>query len=351
MGKKFDQRSPFKYPLTITWDITSVCNANCIMCYSSSSSEKAIGNELNTDEALRLVDEIADMNVFSLSLSGGEPTLRRDLEIIIKRATDLGIGVSTGSNGISVDRERLLKLKDNGLKIFVVSIHGVNAKTHDFIRGIQGSFEKAINTIKIANEIGLSTGISTTLMKYNYKELPAILELALELKVSFHSTSLFVATGRGNLQQDLSPKEYQDFFKFWKLKRDELYGRITLETHHETLYFLLDPSFLKDNIGHMGCLAGYSIMRITPDGYVTPCNLLPIVAGNVRKQKLKDIWKNAKIFQDLRNRKLLKGKCGLCEYKYICGGCRSTAYAYYKDILAEDPRCWYKPKQEESKNG
>lgn len=332
-------RQYFSAPLVVTLDVTNKCNARCVMCYSSSTAQGSDG-ELTLGEIRGLVKDLAEMGVFTLCISGGEPMCRPDIFEIVESARAEGLHVTFGSNGLSIDHSALRRLKDLGVGRLVISVHAVTPDLHDRIRGVKGSHQKALEVLAEAKSLGLKTGISTTLMKLNLHEWQDIIGLAVEMGIEFHSMSLFVAVGRGTLDLDLSPQEYKRFFEQWLELRSQLSGRITLESHHETLAPILDDSMRSADA--LGCVAGRSILRITATGDVTPCNLLPLTCGNIREVALDDIWHHSPLLRLIRNRRYLYGPCKKCSLVDCCGGCRSTAFAYYKDVLASDPRCWYR---------
>ncbi|HLA47711.1 MAG TPA: SPASM domain-containing protein, partial [Nitrospinota bacterium] len=264
--------------------------------------------------------------------------------------------------------------------------------THDKFRAIPGSFNKAVEGIKNLIERGVSAQINTTIAKHNYKELPEILDLALKLGVDALHTFLLVPVGCGvDIAEDqmVSADVYEEILN-WFYDQSKLHP-IDLKATCAPHYFRVRaerilkekkaglkptpfiPHGTRLKAGHVdkvtipksggtvkasthglsamtkGCLAGTGVCFISHKGEVFPCGYLPAKAGDVRKEPFKDIWHFSKVFGNLRNPDLLKGKCGICEFKHICLGCRARAYSATGDYLDEEPFCSYNPSGEQSK--
>ena len=335
----YGPRRPYSAPLVANWDVTAACNAACVMCYSRSGRRNP--GELTTDECIAAARQFVAMGVLHVAIVGGEPFLRPDLVPVLAELLRGRVSVSISTNGLHVPDDQLRALATMNLSRLCVSLHAADKVTHNSIMR-EDAFDSAVNLLQRARAMGVRTGITTCLMSINYAQVKSIIKLAEELGCTFHSTSLYVATGRGPIDLDLSVDKYREFFEFWRDERRRLAGRVELATHHETLYCLVDPDYGK-NPFVIGCTAGWSTMRLTETGDVTPCNLMPLVAGNIRTQSMAEIWRSSPVMLGLRDRERLKGRCGRCEYRHVCGGCRSTALAYSGDVLAEDPRCWYSP--------
>jgi radical SAM protein with 4Fe4S-binding SPASM domain len=292
-------------------------------------------------EAKKLIDEMADSNLLLLGFSGGEPLLRQDIYELIRYATQKGIAPAISTNGIIIDEDKAKRLKEAGASRVQVSIDGSSPSTHNSIRQVPGMFEKAIEAFHILKDADLQVTIGTTPMRPNLKEIPDIIELAIELGAKVLNLSQFVPTGRGNKDLDLTPWEWKELLVFWQKKRKELKATINLATHEPRLA-LIDEDVASMH-GFIGCQAGCTHCCITADGFVEPCVMMDLKVGNVRQQPFKQIWQESSILNKMRNRQLLKGKCGICEHKNKCGGCRAVAYAYTGDFLEEDLRCWHQP--------
>ena len=346
-------------PFLVVWDYTYRCNLKCRHCYSNAGKSS---QEMTTEEALNVVDQLADFGVVALAFSGGEPLMRKDFFEVAKHAADCGLYVSLATNGTLIGKSTAKKLKDIGVHYVEISLDGSCAKTHDTFRGFDGAFEMALRGLKNCIEQNLCTSIATTLTKMNLREIPEILELAEKIGVNRFTLFNFIPTGRGEeiVLQDVSPKEREEIMLFMLNKL--LTGcKVTILTtipqlarvavtyqnpegevfipmaHMQTTKVSGRALALADFIG--GCGAGRLYCAIEPNGDVKPCVFIPIVVGNVKNEEFRDIWLNSDLFNALRNRENLKGACGKCEFKYICGGCRARALAYNHDILAPDPGC------------
>lgn len=347
-------------PFLVVWDFTHNCNLSCKHCYSNSGESH--DTELNTDEALDVVDQLADLGVVALAFSGGEPLSRKDFFDVASYAAKRGLYVSVATNGTLLTKENVGKLKKAKINYVEVSIDGATAETHDSFRGATNAFNKAIAGLKNCVEADLCACIATTATKANLAEMPGILDLAEEIGAERFTYFNFIPTGRGkdHYNQDLSPEEREELMLYLLDKMSKGYkvtilttapqlARVALQcqgpgdeatmsmAHMQTVRVSKKAVPLADFIG--GCGAGRLYCSLSPDGDVHPCVFLPINVGNLKKEKFEDIWLNSKLFNALRNRDNLNGACGKCYYKYICGGCRARANAYKKDIMASDVGC------------
>ena len=358
---KYGVRRPFTpgAPFLIVWDITARCNLRCKHCYSTAG--KPLPNELSTEEALKVVEDLADMGVAAIAFSGGEPLLRPDFFEIVKATRDSGIFPALATNATLITKEMARKLKEAGVGFVQISLDGANAATHDSFRGVEGAFEKTLAGIRNSVDEGLFVEVSCTITRFNLNELDQILDLCEKLRVNWFMMFNFVPTGRGRfiMENDLSPLEREEVLrKLWSRLRNpsELtvlstapqFARVALQT--ETLedvevvpthfYNMSLPGRLKglsEFVG--GCGAGRVYASIEPEGQIQPCVFFPLTVGNVREEPFSEVWDTNQVFWDLRDREKLKGSCGSCKYKYVCGGCRARAYGYFGDYLAPDPGC------------
>lgn len=350
-------------PFLVVWNYTYACNLRCKHCYSSAG--KPSPEELTTEEALRTVDQLADAYVVAVSFSGGEPLMRRDFFDVARYAADKGLYVSLATNGTLIDDDVAGRLRDSGVEYVDVSLDGANPETHDIFRGVPGSFERAIRGIKACVKAGLYTCVAMTVTKHNLSEVPKVVELAKKLKAKRFLAFNFVPTGRGKVAIDLDPTP-QEREAVLKALYCELIKSVTGKGGIET--FSTAPQFarvaiesfqtnesiipaahygglvgstklLADFIG--GCGAGRIYCSLSPEGYVEPCVFLPIRVGDLKKESFEDVWRNSKVFNELRDKDLLKGSCADCKYRFVCGGCRARAYGYCGDYLASDPGCIY----------
>jgi radical SAM protein with 4Fe4S-binding SPASM domain len=347
-------------PFLVVWDFTHNCNLNCKHCYSNSGAARE--TELTTKEAMEVVDQLADAGVIALAFSGGEPLSRKDFFEVASYAAKRGLYVSVATNGTLLTEENVRKLKEAKINYVEVSIDGATAETHDSFRGVPSAFDKAVAGLKRCVEADLCACIATTATKSNIAEMPEILDLAEEIGAARFTYFNFIPTGRGkeHYDQDLSPEEREKLmlhlldrmskgYKVTILTTAPQLARVALQcqgpgdtttmsmAHMQTVRVSKKAVPLADFIG--GCGAGRLYCSLSPQGDVHPCVFLPINVGNLKKENFTDVWLNSKLFNALRNRDNLKGACGKCDYKYICGGCRARANAYKNDIMASDVGC------------
>ncbi|MEM2896813.1 MAG: radical SAM protein [Candidatus Bathyarchaeia archaeon] len=346
-------------PFLVVWNYTNACNLKCKHCYQR--AERPALDELTTEERLEVVDQIDEVRVASIAFSGGEPIIRKDFFEVAKYAYEKGIYVSLATNGTLITEDVAKRLNECGVSYAEVSLDGAFPQTHETFRGMKGCFDRTIQGIKnlVKNEI--FTCIAITATKFNFYEIPDIINLAKSLRVKRVIVFNFIPTGRGEeiVNLDLSPKEREDLLIYLHtelvngnieaLCTAPQYARVCLQqsslkqtdvlspTHFASANLHGQTKALADFIG--GCGAGRLYCAIQPNGIVTPCVFMPIIVGDLRRKKLRDVWLESEVMDELRDREKLKGRCGKCEYKYVCGGCRARAYAYYQDYLAPDPGC------------
>ena len=363
-------------PFLVVWDLTHACNLNCKHCYQR--ADDTLPDELTTEEAKCLIEELADANVVALAFSGGEPLLRSDFYELAAYAQSLGIYVALATNGTLITKEVAKRLKEINISYVEISLDGASAKTHDEFRGIPRIFDRTIEGIKNCVEVGLYTCIATTATKFNLNEIQETYELALSLGCKRQMIFNFVPTGRGvhMADLDLSPEKREQLLeqnytnlvsgsgcdvlgtapqfarialKFAK----RIKGRPLVSAHFATPTNLGEHTrLLAEFLG--GCGAGRVYCAIEPNGDVLPCVFMPIKVGNIREKPFLEIWRTSQVLRDLRDRSRLKGHCGECEYRYVCGGCRARAYGYFGDYDMPDPGCinnieyWKQLKQQAS---
>lgn len=319
-----------KFPLHFVFILSNRCNLACIHCSSNADLCGALG--YSTEEALDIVDQMSAIGVMDVAFSGGEPLLRKDLPQLVAHARSLGMTAGTSTNGYPLTDRNARKLYDAGLTRLQVSLDGTE-EMHDRIRG-KGAFAKAIEAINRSLTHGLTTHICFTAMRMNAHLLPNMIALARELGVDGFNLSQFVPTGRGTIDQGVSPQMSRELLQTWLAARKR-YPDMYLSAHSAGLA-ALEPD-AADCRG--GCQAGMSIGCITAEGDVTPCVMFPLVLGNLKRDSLRNIWEQSETVATLKSREV-KGICGTCRFKKTCGGCRAAAWAVDGDMMAEDPYCW-----------
>jgi radical SAM protein with 4Fe4S-binding SPASM domain len=338
-------------PLFVIWEITGLCNLRCEHCLSSAG--EPLQNELSTEEAMRVLDNFEAMKVFNINLSGGEPLMRPDIFDLIDYASQKKFSIDLLTNGALITEKVLDRLEDSNIFNVQVSIDGIG-EMHDRFRGREGTYERAINAIKLLKDAKYNVSVSSTVTKQNMSEIPQIIDVAIDLGVPSFKTTLFMPAGRGKGNMDklvLTRQDVKDFTNMMIEKKKEVGKKIIIasETDYPWLVEGLDKMRLEsmklDDSSKIGCTAGSSSLYITPDGKVAPCPFLRnLTAGDLRESDIKEIWGNSPTFDIFRNitRGSLKGKCSDCEYLGIMcyGGCRAAALAHTGDLFAEDPMCW-----------
>jgi len=333
-------------PHVVAWNLTRRCNLECAHCYIAAGPRETATGELATTECLRVLDEILALNPAPMIiLSGGEPLLREDLTALAGYASERGATVVVGTNGTLLTDERIAALQAAGVRGVAVSIDSLRPSYHDNFRHGRGSLADTRAALARLRAHRLDFIIQATVTKGNRAELGRLVEWsAAERAVSFNCYFL-VATGRGASLADLAPQDYEsvlaDLARWQAEYRGRMMVRAKCAPHFMRHVHQADPASPVLNY-ETRCPCGTQYCRITPDGKLTPCPYLPEVAGDLRRQSFEEIWRAAPLFQRLRQG-ALGGKCGRCEYRTLCGGCRARAFALEGDILAADPSCAYQP--------
>ena len=380
-------KPPKFMPRLVFWELTTGCNLRCIHCRAS-AQELASPLDLSTPDALRVIDDISSHSRPILVLSGGEPLFRKDIFQIASYATQKGLLVALATNGTLLTPKVAGKLKEAGVRRVAISIDGARAGTHDSFRGIPGSFSKALRGLAAVQDAGISTQINTTVTRNNMHQLPQMYDLALGLGVDAFHIFLLVPVGCGvDIAEDqMVPADEYEKILHWFYEREQE-GRMELKATCSPTYYRVrkqrqvlerrvvqsqmeaphprangvnlkpraallsgqPPKSRHPQMGAVtkGCLAGSGVCFISHKGEVFPCGYLPVKAGDLKTQSCADVWEKSAVFAALRNPDNLGGKCGVCEYRMLCLGCRARAYASEGDYLAEEPFCSYEPKAKE----
>lgn len=350
-------------PKWLAWEITRRCNLKCVHCRSSSELEAKEHPDFDFDEAKRILDDIAAYAQPVVVLSGGEPLLRDDVFEIAAYGTAKGLRMCLATNGTLVTEEICRRLKESGIRMVSLSLDGADAAVHDNFRNQPGAFAGTINAARLFREHEIPFLVNSSFTKRNQAEIPKVYRLAKELGAKAWYMFMIVPTGRGEdiMGELISPEEYEELLAWhYEMEKDEdeLLVRPTCAPHYYRLVLQKakegGEKFKRRTLqfstgGAKGCLAGQLISLIDVDGNVLPCSYFPLPAGNLKQQSFKDIWENSKLFQEMRDFKGYKGRCGSCEYVNVCGGCRARAYAVTGDYLAEEPFCNYVPGRLEHK--
>lgn len=340
-------------PVVLIWEVTQACDLACEHCRADATPERH-PDELTTAEGRALLDSAREFGDNQLVvLSGGDPCKRSDLTELVAYGDDIGLSMSlTPSGTASLTRETIDDLSDAGLRRMALSIDGATARAHDAFRGEAGSFAETLEAAESAREAGLPLQINTTVCAETIDQLPGIRDLVGDLGAVLWSVFFLVPVGRGRVLEQL-PRERADAVMRWLAETadDEPFGVKTTEAPHYRRVKLQqradgDAGSAVDTDGLQrrgGIVAGDGFAFVSHVGDVYPSGFLPQSAGNVREDDLADLYRDSALFTSLRDRDALEGKCGACEYRQVCGGSRSRAFAATGDPLASDPLCPYIP--------
>ncbi|MDP8255789.1 MAG: heme b synthase [Candidatus Alcyoniella australis] len=345
-------------PRLIAWEVTRSCVLECMHCRAAACKGPYAG-ELDTDQIKAVMDDIASFAKPIIILTGGEPMLRDDILEITRYGASLGLRMVMAPCGMLLTEKKAKEFKDAGIQRISISLDGPDAKSHDAFRGVVGAFDGAMTAIENAKKVGLEFQINTTVSKVNLDRLPEILDLSVSLgAVAFHPF-LLVPTGRGKQMADLAitPEQYEEtlvwiyerrgdlplnfkptcaphYYRIFRQKERAAGRSVTVETHG------MDAM-------SKGCMGGLSFAFISHVGKVQMCGFAEEEAGDLLQSGLsfKKIWRESEFFLKLRDWENYKGKCGYCEFRKVCGGCRARAFAATGDYFAEEPYCVYEPKK------
>jgi heme b synthase len=338
----------------VAWETTRNCNLSCVHCRAS-ATQGPFSGELDTAASFRLLDQIAQVGKPIIILTGGEPLLRTDIFDVAKYGTDKGLRMVMAPNGTLITENIAKQLADSGIQRISISLDGATHESHDRFRGADGAFEGALRGIRLAKDASIEFQINTTITKTNLHEIPNIQDLAVKLGAVAHHIFLLVPTGRGKyiVDQEITATEYESTLNWFYDQREKtpLQLKATCAPHY---YRILRQrakqegksiTYKTHGMDAMtrGCLGGTGFCFISHRGIVQPCGFLDVNCGDITQASFADIWNRSDIFLSLRNFDELKGKCGVCEFKKVCGGCRARAYEATGDFLAEEPLCSYQP--------
>jgi len=366
-------------PFTVAWEITRACALACVHCRAEAQPRRD-PRELSTGEAFRVIDELVEIGGPILIVTGGDPLMRDDVFEIIERAASRGLRVAFSPSATGrCTRKALEKARDAGVSRVHISLDGPDAASHDAFRGVRGSFQRTLEILQDVREAGLSLQVGTTVSRHSVERLPEIAKLIGGYDPVMWSVFFLVPTGRGQVNDMVSPEEHEAAFNWLydTAKTSPFDVRTTAAMHYRRVVIqrrLAEaeagvaggrPAYPGAHAGPPAAFAnvagaGYSFagdmgvsMKGVNDGdgfafidhvgNVCPSGFLPLTAGNLREQRIIDIYRDSQLFSELRNRSLLKGKCAVCEFNPVCGGSRARAYALTGDYLASDPSCVYQP--------
>lgn len=347
-----DKKNELKW---VAWESTAKCNLNCVHCRSHAGAAK---HELiNTKKAKLLMDRVSEFSKPVFVLSGGEPLLRRDIFELAKYGAGLGFKMAMATNGSLINSETCAKLKESGIKIISLSLDGTDAASHDDFRKQKGSFDSVIKAARLFKENNMEFLINSSFTKRNQDRIEATYKLAKKLGAKAWYMFLVVPMGRGKglLDELVSAKDYEKILKWhhdMEIQEKDMLVRPTCAPSYYRIFVEEEKKKGRDTKrrsltfspgGSKGCVAAQSIAYISAAGDVFPCSYFTASGGNIFKQPLAKIWDSGlfKSFRDYEG----YDRCGICEYRNTCGGCRARAYIYEDNLKANDPYCGYVPQK------
>ncbi len=326
--------------MIVSWMTTNRCNLTCKHCYQNASPD-ACADELTTDEARTLIDQIARAGFKIMIFSGGEPLMRPDIYELVAYAASRGLHPVFGTNGTLITPEVARRLKEAGACAMGISLDSADPARHDDFRGLPGAFDATVAGMRACTEAGLPFQIHTTAMEWNEDEICDITDLAVEMGAVAHYVFFLIPVGRGRYLQDTSLKVLENERLLRRLMAKQLEVPIDVKPTCAPQFMRVAEQMGVKTRFTRGCLAGDTYCIVSPEGVVRPCAYMVEEAGNVRDTPFDEIWRESELFARLRSRGY-GGACGACEYKACCGGCRARAAYYHEgDCMAQDDYCAY----------
>ena len=369
-------------PFMVIWETTNACDLACRHCRAEAIAE-VDPDTLTTEQGERLLDQIERFGKPRpiVILTGGDPFKRVDIFELVRYGTQIGLPIAVSPSGTPLlTAANLVRLKEAGAKAISLSIDGSTPAIHDAFRRVDGSFRMTVDGWQAAHEAGLRVQINTTVTRYNLFDLPDIFRLMQDHGLMTWSVFFLVPTGRGRVEDEITAAEYEDVMN-WLYDAGKLLSVKTTEGHHYKRIVL--QRTLLDQLGvdpveamglgetyrrlkahferaadfgreryveedrmrrsPMHVNAGNGFVFISRRGEVYPSGFMPIASGSVKDRSVVDIYRESPLFQALRDPDAFEGRCGRCEFRHVCGGSRSRAYAVSGDPVGEEPFCTYQP--------
>lgn len=352
-------------PFTVAWEITRACALACVHCRAEAQHQRD-PRELTTEEGFRLIDELVEIGGPIVILTGGDPLMRPDLFDLIGRAKERGLRVALSPTATAlVTRERLMRARQAGVSRLQVSLDGSRPEIQDAFRGRKGSFQRTVEILAEIQRLGISLQIGTTVSRYNVHDLEGIAEVVARYGAVMWSLFFLVPTGRGRVDDMISPEEHERVFNWMydlsktapfdvRTTAAQHYRRVVIQRRRQEAAQAPDAAAslvtgagysFSDGLGQSGkgVNDGNGFAFVSHTGDVCPSGFLPLSGGNLREQSFVAIYRRSPLFRELRDYTRLKGKCGVCDFREVCGGSRARAFAVTGDYLESDPYCAYLP--------
>jgi radical SAM protein len=353
-------------PFTIAWEVTRACAYACVHCRADAQHQRH-PDELTTEEGYRLIDRLADFGSPILIFTGGDPMMRRDLVDLIAHATAKGLRCSLTPTATALPTvERLQKVMQAGIRRIALSLDAPSSQVHDAFRQVTGSWERTMRILHNARAVGLSAQVNTTVSKHNLEllaDMPAFIQ---EVGAVQWSIFFLVPTGRAQIPWMITAEDHERVFNWLydlslsapfdiKATAAPMYRRVAIERKRAELGEGAAVTFqgagfqYADGLNRpkKGVNDGNGFLFISHNGEIMPSGFLPVSAGNVRQDDIIQVYREHPLFQELRDPEKLKGKCGICDYRVVCGGQRGRAYGVTGDYLETDPACLYEPQADQ----
>jgi len=345
-------------PFTIAWEVTRACAFACVHCRADAQHTRD-PRELDTEEAKHLIDRLVDFGAPILVFTGGDPMMRRDLFELISYATQKGLRCSLTPTATALPTiERLEQAREAGIRRIALSLDAPTPEAHDAFRQVPGSWDRTMNILRNAHAAGLSAQVNTTVSRFNVDQLPDMVPFIQEVGAVQWSVFFLVPTGRAQMQWMISPEEHERVFNWLydlsktapfdiKSTAAPMYRRVAIERKRaeqgadKPVTFQGAGFQYADGLNRptRGVNDGNGFLFISHLGEIQPSGFLPVTAGNVRTDDVVDVYRHSQLFTDLRDPEKLKGLCGTCQYRDVCGGQRGRAYGLRGDYLESDPAC------------
>jgi AdoMet-dependent heme synthase len=337
-------------PFLVIWEVTQACDLACLHCRASAAPCRS-PRELDTAEGFHLLEEIKRFGDPLMVFTGGDPLKRPDLFDLLSYSAGLGLRTTvTPSATPLLTGDAVEAFQRCGVARMALSVDGATSEAHDAFRGVHGSFARSLAALEQARRIGLQTQINTTVNVRNRHTLPEIASLVAASGAALWSVFFLVPTGRAARQDDLDAAGYEETFRaLYDLSAEAHFDIKTTEAQHYRRYLCERRKAEGPGKGRTselrqaGINDGKGLVFVAHDGGIFPSGFLPVAAGNVRRDALGEVYRNAPLFRQLRDSSRLGGKCGRCQYRNLCGGSRSRAYAVTGDPMGEEPKCTYQP--------
>jgi len=342
-------------PFVVFYEVTRACDLLCKHCRACAQPYRH-PLELTTEQSRALIGQLANFPKRPvLVFTGGDPMKREDIFSLVEFAVDKGLQTAmTPSATPLVTCKAIQRLQRAGISRLALSLDAADAETHDAFRGISGSFRRTLEILSEAHSIGVPVQVNTTITRRNVHQVDAMAEMLASLGIVLWSVFFLIPVGRGLAEQRIAPEQYEEVFeKLWYHAQRQPYGIKTTEAHHYRRFVLQrqgNPQYQPGRVlpgfiqrAPLGVNDGKGVMFISHTGSIYPSGFMPICCGKFPRDSVIDVYQNAELFRALRDGDRLKGKCGVCEYRHICGGSRARAYALTRDPLAAEPDCTYIP--------